>query len=78
MRKRIKRNCLASSENYEASRKVHSEFLKEWHEENIKEVEVISASIVIKRQKFVSVFGKLIPISEADLSIHSTLVCIEL
>lgn len=78
MRKRIKRNCLASSENYEASRKVHSEFLKEWHEENIKEVEVISASIVIKKKKFVRVFDELLPISETELTIHSTLIAIEL
>lgn len=78
MRKRINRNCLASSENYEESKRSHAEFIKEWHEENIKEVEIISASIVIKRQKFVKVFGELIPISEIDLNIHSTLIITEL
>lgn len=78
MRKRIKKVAIASSENYEESRRSRTEFIREWHEENIKEVEIISASIVIKRQKFVKVFGELIPISEIDLNIHSTLVITEL
>lgn len=78
MRKRIKKVAVASSENYEESKKNYVEFLREWHEENIKEVEIISASIVIKRQKFVKVFGELIPISDTELTIHSTLVAIEL
>ena len=78
MRKRINRNCLASSENYEASKKIHSDFLKEQHEKNVKEVEVISASIIVKRQKYISVFGKLISVSESELTLHSTLISVEL
>lgn len=77
MRKRINRNCLASSENYEASRRLHTEYIQEQHEKNIKEVEIISASIIVKRQKYISVFGKLIPVSESELSIHSTLITTE-
>lgn len=78
MRKRINRNCLASSENYEASKKIHAEYLKEQHEKNVKEVEIISTSIVVKKQKYVSVFGTLIPISETELTLHSTLISVEL
>ena len=78
MRKRINRVCLASSENYEASRRLHTEYIQEQYEKNVKEVEIISASIVIKKQKYVSVFGKLIPVSETELMLHSTLISIEL
>lgn len=78
MRKRINRNCLASSENYEASKKIHADFLKEQHEKNVKEVEIISASIIVKRQKYISVFGKLIPVSESEIALHSTLISVEL
>lgn len=78
MRPRFNRNRIASSDNYEASKKIHAEYLKEQHDKNIKEVEVISASIVIKRQKYISVFGKLIPVSESELTLHSTLISVEL
>lgn len=78
MRKRIKKVAVASSENYEESKRNYANFLREWHEENYKEVEVISASIVIKKKKFVRVFGELIPISETDIALHSSLTIIEL
>lgn len=78
MRKRIKKVPIASSKNYEESKKSYAKFLREWHEENIKEVEIISASIIVKKKKFVRVFDELIPISETELTIHSTLISIEL
>lgn len=78
MRKRINRNCLASSENYEASKKIHSDFLKEQHEKNVEEIEIISTSVIIKKQKYICVFGKLIPVSESELTLHSTLISVEL
>lgn len=78
MRKRINRNCLASSENYEASRRLHTEYIQEQHKKNVKEVEIISASIVVKRQKYICVFGKLVPVTDEEISLHSTLISVEL
>lgn len=69
MRKRFKAARIASSDNYELSRRIHSQYLKRWHNANI---EVITTSLVIKEQKYIRVFGELIPISE--LRIHNTLI----
>ena len=73
-RKRFKINRVASSDNYKLSRKLHTNFIQDWHYENAEIVTKISASIVVKKQMYVSVFGELIPISEAELSIHNTLI----
>lgn len=61
MRKRFKAARIASSDNYELSRRIHSQYLKRWH---------------IKEQKYIRVFGELIPISEEELRIHNTLILI--
>lgn len=71
MRKRFKAARIASSDNYELSRRIHSQYLKRWHNANI---EVITTSLVIKEQKYIRVFGELIPISEEELRIHNTLI----
>lgn len=72
MRKRFKASRIASSDNYELSRRIHSQYLKRWHNANI---EVITTtSLVIKEQKYIRVFGELIPISEEELRAHSTLI----
>lgn len=72
MRKRFKAARIASSDNYELSRRIHSQYLKRWHNANI---EVITeTSLVIKEQKYTRVFGELIPISEEELRIHNTLI----
>lgn len=72
MRKRFKAARIASSDNYELSRRIHSQYLKRWHNANI-ETE-ITTSLVIKEQKYIRVFGELIPISEEELRIHNTLI----
>lgn len=72
MRKRFKISRLASSDNYELSRKVHAQYLQNWHNANIEVITEIS--LVIKEQKYIRVFGKLIPISEEELRTHSTLI----
>lgn len=67
MRKRFKASRIASSDNYELSRRIHSQYLED--------IEVITEiSLVIKEQKYVRVFGELIPISEEELRTHSTLI----
>lgn len=71
MRKRFKMSRIASSDNYELSRKIHAMYLQRFHEENI---EVIT--LVIKEQKYIRVFGKLIPVSEEELRIHNTLISV--
>lgn len=72
MRKRFKASRIASSDNYELSRRIHSQYLKRWHNANIEVITEIS--LVIKEQKYIRVFGKLIPISEEELRTHSTLI----
>lgn len=63
MRKRINRNSLCSSENYEVSRKLHIEYVREFHEEHIVEIEKY---ILEEKRYYVSVFGKLVEISETE------------
>ena len=61
MRKRFKTTRIASSDNYELSRRIHSQHSK-------RQIEIVS-----KEQKYIRVFGELIPISEKELRILSTL-----
>lgn len=74
MRKRFKMSRIASSDNYELSRKIRIMYLQRFHEENIEVITEISSTLVIKEQKYIRVFGKLIPVSEEELRIHSTLI----
>lgn len=73
MRKRFKASRIASSDNYELSRRIHSQYLKRWHNANIEVITEVTTSLVIK-QKYIRVFGELIPISEEELRTHSTLI----
>lgn len=74
MKKRFKAARIASSDNYELSRRIHSQYLKRWHNANIEVITEITTSLVIKEQKYIRVFGELIPISEEELRIHNTLI----
>ena len=42
MRKRFKMSRIASSDNYELSRKIHAMYLQRFHEENIEVITEIS------------------------------------
>lgn len=85
MRKRFKMSRIASSDNYELSRKIHAMYLQRFHamylqrfhEENIEVITEISSTLVIKEQKYIRVFGKLIPVSEEELRIHNTLISVK-
>lgn len=72
MRKRFKAARIASSDNYELSRRIHSQYLKRWHNANIEVITEVTT--LIKEQKYIRVFGELIPISEEELRTHSTLI----
>lgn len=74
MRKRFKITRITSSDNYKLSKRIHSQYLKEWHNANIEVITEITTSLVIKEQKYIRVFGELIPISEEELRIHGTLI----
>lgn len=54
MRKRFKMSRIASSDNYELSRKIHAMYLQRFHEENIEVITEISSTLVIKEQKVYS------------------------
>lgn len=73
MRKRFKMSRIASSDNYELSRKIHAMYLL--HEEEV--ITEISSTLVIKEQKYIRVFGKLIPVSEEELRTHNTLISVK-
>ena len=61
MRKRFKTTRIASSDNYELSRRIYFQHSK-------RQIKIVS-----KEQKYIRVFGELIPISEKELRILSTL-----
>lgn len=75
MRKRFKMSRIASSDNYELSRKIHAMYLQRFHEVEV--ITEISSTLVIKEQKYIRVFGKLIPVSEEELRIHNTLISVK-
>lgn len=79
MRKRFKMSRIASSDNYELSRKIHAMYLQRFHEENIEVITEISSTLVIKEQKkYIRVFGKLIPVFRMKNSrIHNTLISVK-
>lgn len=54
MRKRFKAARIASSDNYELSRRIHSQYLKRWHNANIEVITEITTSLVIKEQKYIT------------------------
>lgn len=77
MRKRFKAARIVSSDNYELSRRIHSQYLKRWHNDNIETITEITTSLVVNKQKYIRVFGELIPISEEEMKIHNTLIIVE-
>ena len=77
MRKRFKENRIASSDNYELSRKVYVSYLKRYHIKNMEIITKISSSVSVKSEKYIRVFGELVPISESELRVHNTLIIVE-
>lgn len=77
MRKRFKMSRLASSDNYELSRRIHAQHIENWHNDNIETITEITTSLVVNKQKYIRVFGELIPISEEEMKIHNTLIIVE-
>ena len=57
--------AVASSQNYETYKRLHTEYIQQEHEKNHIQVEQISASIHVKKP-FVKCFGTLIPITEVE------------
>lgn len=72
-RKRFNRVAICSSSNYEASRKSHKDYIREQHVINAPVVNIITTEVVVRRQAYISVFGKLMPISESEISQYKTL-----
>lgn len=66
MRKRFNSNRICSSENYEASQRVHRDYITRFHDENSVEIKRVTESIAIKQRYFVNCFGKLIEVTEVD------------
>lgn len=77
MRKRFKINRLVSFDNYELSGRIHAQYIENWHNDNIETITEITTSLVVNKQKYIRVFGELIPISEEEMKIHNTLIIVE-
>lgn len=72
-RKRFNRAAICSSSNYEASRKSHRDYIREQHIVNAEVLTMLTTEIVVKKQAYINVFGKLMPISESEVLQHKTL-----
>lgn len=70
-RKRFNRVAICCSDIYLASKRAHKRYINEYHSANI---EVLNKITI--RQKYISVFGKLIPVTETEIKIHNTLTVI--
>lgn len=77
MRKRFKRSAICSSDNYEASRKAHIEFLKERHSNfcGLAVSDRMSADTSTKERyipkfKTIRVFGKEMVITIEEYNLH--------
>jgi uncharacterized protein YjbK len=66
MRPRFKVNRLCSSDNYELSKKIHREDIVKSHNENQAIINEIITTTHVK-QAYISVFGKLMPITEEEV-----------
>ena len=65
-RHRINPNAVCSSKNYEQSKKLHMDMLKRNHEVFMEMV--MKEEIVIKRQAYIRVFGKLVAITPGEVT----------
>ena len=64
-RYRINPNAVCSSKNYELSKKLHMDMLKRNHKVFMEMV--IKGEIVIKKQAYIKVFGKLMAITPSEV-----------
>ena len=69
-RYRINPNAICSSKNYKQSKKLHMDMLKRNHEVFMEMV--IKEEIVIKKQAYIKVFGKLMAITPSEIEIYET------
>ena len=65
-RYRVNPNAICSSKNYKQSKKLHMDMLKRNHEVFMEMV--IKEEIVIKKQAYVKVFGKLMTITSSEVA----------
>lgn len=65
-RHRINPNAVCSSKNYEQSKKLHMDMLKRNHKVFMEMV--IKGEIVIKKQAYIKVFGKLMAITPSEVT----------
>lgn len=70
----MKKRVIIPEELHFASASCGFECHKRWHNANIEVITEVTTSLVIKEQKYIRVFGELIPISEEELRAHSTLI----
>ena len=72
-RKRFNRVAICSSSNYKASKKSHRDYIREQHINNAELITVISCEVKVTKQAYISVFGKLIPLTPQEVLLHGSL-----
>lgn len=65
-RKRFNPNRLYSSETYTISCRIHREFIQRFHHEHVTEIHQISSEIKVRSKFYVSCFGRLVEVTEAE------------
>lgn len=73
-RYRISPNAICSSKNYKQSKKLHMNMLKRNHEVFMEMV--IKEEIVIKKQAYIKVFGKLMAITPSEVAMLENVITI--
>lgn len=73
MRRRFRVSRICSSDNYGLSKKLHKQYIVNFHEENIVEIERV-IQVTRKTHYYVECFGKIIEISKTEaLKLQSTM-----
>lgn len=65
-RKRFNLNRVCSSDNYQSSRNIHRDYIKNFHNIHVVEIESITKVTKVKQKCYTSCFGQLVEITEAE------------
>lgn len=77
MRPRFNRNAVCSSKNYPASKRIHRQYLKDTHDERVKEIEAMKIDFskpIIRhnhQRPYIIVFGTKVVLNQED-TIHAS------
>lgn len=67
-KKRFNTSRICSSDNYKLSKEIHKEYIIEQHYKNHVIVEQITSTTCIKKKAYVRCFGKLMPVTQEEIT----------